>query len=398
MPATVETVKKPEIKPGGASTGSASEKSSKRKGVVTRVLWSLALFGAINAGLWTFVGDGKKSSSDANCWNSGASVEETIRGFEALKQKPDVILLGSSLVMFPFWAMDAAEKKNIDDIFHYHGSEALKKQLKAAGCGQENIYSLAVFGQMASDAYLMTSEFVKGDKTPKVIIYGIAPRDFHDHSLSSPMATFSFQKIVNLSNFPNYASAFLPDFEKKADWLAMHLCYFYGKRWRLQMETDKAINKVYSTLGIANPLDSSGTKSDTAAQGGGFNLEGSTEDRWNNSVKEYQGRYKEITEKDHSLQMSFLARTLNNLRERGVKVVLVNMPLTKRNLEILPPGFYASYQKEIAKVADMPGVKLVDLGDSKDFDDNDYWDTTHLNHVGGHKLLNHVVPAVKELL
>lgn len=398
MPATVETVKKPEIKPGGASTGSASEKSSKRKGVVTRVLWSLALFGAINAGLWTFVGDGKKSSSDANCWNSGASVEETIRGFEALKQKPDVILLGSSLVMFPFWAMDAAEKKNIDDIFHYHGSEALKKQLKAAGCGQENIYSLAVFGQMASDAYLMTSEFVKGDKTPKVIIYGIAPRDFHDHSLSSPMATFSFQKIVNLSNFPNYASAFLPDFEKKADWLAMHLCYFYGKRWRLQMETDKAINKVYSTLGIANPLDSSGTKSDTAAQGGGFNLEGSTEDRWNNSVKEYQGRYKEITEKDHSLQMSFLARTLNNLRERGVKVVLVNMPLTKRNLEILPPGFYASYQKEIAKVADMPGVRLVDLGDSKDFDDNDYWDTTHLNHVGGHKLLNHVVPAVKELL
>lgn len=398
MPATVETVKKPEIKPGGPSTGSANEKSSKRKGVVTRVLWSLALFGAINAGLWTFVGDGKKSSSDANCWNSGASVEETIRGFEALKQKPDVILLGSSLVMFPFWAMDAAEKKNIDDIFHYHGSEALKKQLKAAGCGQENIYSLAVFGQMASDAYLMTSEFVKGDKTPKVIIYGIAPRDFHDHSLSSPMATFSFQKIVNLSNFPNYASAFLPDFEKKADWLAMHLCYFYGKRWRLQMETDKAINKVYSTLGIANPLDSSATKSDTAAQGGGFNLEGSTEDRWNNSVKEYQGRYKEITEKDHSLQMSFLARTLNNLRERGVKVVLVNMPLTKRNLEILPQGFYASYQKEIAKVADMPGVKLVDLGDSKDFEDNDYWDTTHLNHVGGHKLLNHVVPAVKELL
>lgn len=398
MPATVETVKKPEIKPGGPSTGSANERSSKRRGVVTRVLWSLALFGAINAGLWTFVGDGKKSSSDANCWNSGASVEETIRGFEALKQKPDVILLGSSLVMFPFWAMDAAEKKNIDDIFHYHGSEALKKQLKAAGCGQENIYSLAVFGQMASDAYLMTSEFVKGDKTPKVIIYGIAPRDFHDHSLSSPMATFSFQKIVNLSNFPNYASAFLPDFEKKADWLAMHLCYFYGKRWRLQMETDKAINKVYSTLGIANPLDSTATKSDTATQGGGFNLDGSTEDRWSNSVKEYQGRYKEITEKDHSLQMSFLARTLKNLRERGVKVVLVNMPLTKRNLEILPQGFYASYQKEIARVADMPGVKLVDLGDSKDFDDNDYWDTTHLNHVGGHKLLNHVVPAVKELL
>ncbi|HNB24091.1 MAG TPA: hypothetical protein PKZ32_16855 [Candidatus Melainabacteria bacterium] len=386
---------KPETPAGEASGVSAGEKPGKRKGIVTRVLWSLALFGAINAGLWTFVGDGKKNPNDANCWNSGASVEETIRGFEALKQKPDIILLGSSLVMFPFWAMDVADNKNIADIFHYHNSEALKKQLKAAGCGQESVYSLAVFGQMASDAYLMTSEFVKGSKTPKVIIYGIAPRDFHDHSLSSPMATFSFQKIVNLSNFPNYAGAFLPDFEKKADWLAMHLCYFYGKRWRMQMETDKAINKVYSTLGIASPA---ATTSDTATQGGGFNLEGSTEDRWNNSVKEYQGRYKEISEKDHSLQMSFLSRTLKNMRERGVKVVLVNMPLTRRNLDILPKGFYSSYQREIAKVADMPGVKLVDLGDCKDFNDDDYWDTTHLNHVGGHKLLNHVVPAVKEVL
>jgi hypothetical protein len=398
LPASVEPlekVAKPESLAGGSSKDSTAEKSGRRKGIVTRVLWSLALFGAINAGLWTFVGDGKKNAADANCWNSGASVEETIKGFEALKAKPDVVLLGSSLVMFPFWAMDVADNKNIADIFHYHNSEALKKQLKSVGCGQENVYSLAVFGQMASDAYLITNEFVKGEKTPKVIVYGIAPRDFHDHSLSSPMATFSFQKIVNLSNFPSYAGAFLPDFEKKADWLAMHLCYFYGKRWRMQMETDKAINKVYSMIGIAKPAV---TKSDTTTGDGGFNLEGSTEDRWNNSVKEYQGRYKEITEKDHSLQMSFLARTLKNMRERGVKVVLVNMPLTKRNLDILPKGFYADYQKEIARVAEMPGVKLVDLGDCKDFNDDDYWDTTHLNHVGGHKLLNHVVPAVKELL
>ncbi len=394
MPASVETIKKPEAPEADASVKHESEKASKRKGIVTRVLWSLALFGAINAGLWTFVGEGKKPASDANCWNSAASVEETINSFNALNAKPDVILLGSSLVMFPFWAMDVAKDKGIADIFRYHNSEALKSELKTAGREQKTVYSLAVFGQMASDAYLMTNEYVKGDKTPKIIVYGIAPRDFHDHSLASPMATFSFQKIVNLSNFPKYAGAFLPDFEKKADWLAMHLCYFYGKRWRLQMETDKAINKVYSTFGIIDP---NATKSDTTAPGG-FMMEGSTEDRWNNSVKEYKGRYKEIAEKDHSLQMSFLTRTLKNLRERGVKVVLVNMPLTKRNLDILPQGFYASYQKEIKDVADMPGVKLVDLGNSKDFDDNDYWDTTHLNHVGGHKLLNHVVPAVKELL
>lgn len=395
MPSSVETPIKNSVAEVASPSIAAVEKTGKRKGWVTRVLWSLALFGAINAGLWTFVGDGKKAATDANCWNSAASVEETINGFKALNSKPEVILLGSSLVMFPFWAMDVAQDKNISDIFHYHNSESLKKMLKAAGREISTVYSLAVFGQMASDAYLMTNEFVKGEKTPKVIIYGIAPRDFYDHSLPSPMATFSFQKIVNLSNFPNYANAFLPDFDKKADWIAMHLCYFYGKRWRLQLETDKAINKTYTMLGMQDP---NATKADTATQSSGFMMEGSAEDRWNNSVKEYKGRYKEISEKDHSLQMSFLTRTLKNLRERGVKVVLVNMPLTKRNLDILPAGFYAGYQKEIKDVANMPGVKLVDLGNNKDFNDDDYWDTTHLNHVGGFKLLKHVVPAAKELL
>ena len=170
MPASaepLEKVAKPESPAVGISSVSTSEKTGKRRGIVTRVLWSLALFGAINAGLWTFVGDGKKNPTDANCWNSGASVEETIKGFEALKQKPDVILLGSSLVMFPFWAMDVAENKNIADIFHYHDSQALKKQLKAVGCGQENVYSLAVFGQMAWSGSLCPNPIAAADYLTK---------------------------------------------------------------------------------------------------------------------------------------------------------------------------------------------------------------------------------------
>ncbi|MBC7996350.1 MAG: hypothetical protein IAF58_00295 [Leptolyngbya sp.] len=369
-------------------------KEKPRKGIMTRVLWSLAFFGAINAGLWTFIGDGKKKA-DADCWNSAASVEESINSFKALKANPDVVLLGSSLVMFPFWAMDKANDKTIGDIFHYHGSKALSDSLKNSGVADQKVFSLAVFGQMASDAYLMTNEYLQGDRRPKCIIYGIAPRDFYDHSLPSPMATFSFQKIVNLNNFPKYAGIFLPDFEKKADWIAMHVCYFYGKRWRMQLETDKAIGKAYKAIGIE---DQNATKGGAESKSAGFLMEGSSEERWNNSELEYKGRYKEIAEKDHSLQTSFLSRTLKTMRERGIKIVLVNMPLTQRNLNLLPPGFYQQYRNEIAEAAKMPGVKLVDIGDSPDFTDNDYWDTTHLNHSGGHKLLKHIVPAAKEYL
>lgn len=80
--------------------------------------------------------------------------------------------------------------------------------------------------------------------------------------------------------------------------------------------------------------------------------------------------------------------------ERHIKVVLVNMPLSAKNRALMPPEFYSRFRSSLGAIAARPGVKFVDLGDSSDFTDVDFWDTAHLDQFGGHKLLDHIAKDV----
>jgi hypothetical protein len=214
------------------------------------------------------------------------------------------------------------------------------------------------------------NEYLKGDKKPDVLMFGIAPRDFYDGDLPSPTATFTFKRLVGLDNFAQYADSYFPSWQDKADWLASHVCYFYGKRWKLQKEAGKVVDRAYDTLGVPN--EESLTPAQTNA---GFMLNGSAEERWSNSTKEYHRRYHDIGNKDLSIQEGFLKKLLALCGQRHIKVVLVNMPLSEKNRDLLPPGFYDKYRNKIADMANLPGV-----------------------NEGGHKLIDRIAPSVVQAL
>jgi hypothetical protein len=371
--------------------------------VLTAAVCAFAVFALLNLVLWKSVGEDKPKGSVRDSvqdlWNGGGSIDLTVSGFKNLAERPTVVLLGSSLIMHPFWAMDVELNPKIEDIFHHHSSAVLVNELAAAGCPDQRVYSLAVFGEMASDAYIFVNELLKGSKKPDVLVFGIAPRDFGDSFLTAPMSTFTFRKLVGLSNLARYADSYLPGWQDKADFVATHLCYFYGKRWRLQHEIGKGFDRVVRSVGINTvaPLEQSSIK---PKEQPGFLMAGMTKDRWDSSQKEYRQRYRGIGTKDFEVQMGFLQKLLTQCEERGIKVVLVNMPLTDINRDLLPSGFYNEVfrprVKELAQHA--RNVKFLDLGEASEFTYADYWDTAHLNNVGGHKLLRHVVPAVEELI
>lgn len=372
-----------------------SKPGSPRAGWITASFWALAIFALINLGLWLVAGEEKASSKDL--WGGTGSIDLALDDLKNLPKRPDVVLLGSSLVMYPFWSMDKEADKSIYDIFHHHRSHTLEKHLSTAGFNNPTVFNLAIFGQMSSDAYIYVNEYLKGDRKPDYLVLGIAPRDFSDYDLPSPVHTFTFKRLVGLKNFPNYQDLYLPNWLDKADFLCTHTCFFYGKRWRLQKEIDKAIEKFYQTSGQLLGLQST-TTSNTAkpAQQAGFMLEGSEEDRWKNSREEYRRRYKNIAERDLSIQMGFLDKLLSVCRERGIKVVLVNMPLTNVNRQLLPAGFYQQFEETIGKMATKENAAYVPLGANADFTDADFWDTTHLNHSGGHKLVKHILPHLQK--
>src|SRR4030095_4928011 len=365
---------------GGPKTG--------RSKLRTAAVWALAIFIAINAAL---ISRSSKEKWSIDRVTGTGSIELALTDFYALKQRPSVVLLGSSLMMFPFWSLDREIDPHLPDIFHHHASRYMEGQLTEHGWQEPRVFSFAICGQMLSDAYIYLSELLREDKKPDWIVYGIAPRDFSDRDLSAPTATMTFKRLVGLENLGKYAYLYLPGWQDKADFVAAHACFFYGKRWRLQQEVQKAVNKAYGLLGF-NP-------SSPAAAGEthrGFTLDGSPEFRWQSSTNEYRRRYRNIEGKDLDVQMGFLEKLLVLCQERGIRVMLINMPLTETNRSLLPAGFYSGFRSRIARLADRPGVTFLDLGESPDFVRADYWDTAHLNHSGARKLLPHIVRTLAE--
>lgn len=379
--------------PKGAIQGrdNNSGKTSKGKLLATTTFAALALFMTANAILFAVAPDDKKLSNDM--WSGAGSIDVAVSDLRKLPARPNVVLLGSSLMMFPFWAMDKESDDKIGDIFHHHSSKTLEQEAVNQGLAKPVTYSFAIFGQMISDAYIYVNEFLKGDKQPDVIVFGIAPRDFSDYDLPAPMSTMSFKRLVGLENFWQYAPYYLPSFQDKVEFVANHACFLYGRRWRLQHEVNRAWDKAYAFLG----LQTAKVENKPSENNAGFMLTGSVEERWTNSLSEYRRRYKNIGDKDLGMQMGLLKRLLQVCQERGIKVVLVNMPLTDVNRALFPEGFYANFGNQVGELAKQGNAEYLNLGASPDFEHGDFWDTTHLNHSGGHKLLAHVMPVLKKI-
>lgn len=359
------------------------------------VLWAVLIFSSINLFFWNV--DKDKQSSDV--LTGTGSVDLVSNDFKRLDHAPGVVLIGSSLVMYPFWTMDRDRYgSEIPDIFHHHQSLVLSKTLEQLGWKNCDVYNMAVFGEMVSDAYIYVDEFLKGDKKPEFVIYGIAPRDFHDADLPSPMSTNTFKRLVGLQHAGRYAGLYLPGFQDKVEFLASHVCFFYSKRWRLQHEFDKAVNKAYKAVGFVAADAPSEAHNNGPAQAG-FMLYGDKDERWKSSVSEYTRRYKNIGDSDDlDVQTGFLTRLMDVCNERKIKVIVINMPLSRDNRELLPPGFYDQFRAKVAKMTSRPGVRFIDLAsNAEDFGRGDYWDTCHLEHGGGYKLLKRLIPVMQEM-
>lgn len=371
--------KAPQVTPGvqpGAS------KWFKRYSVV-----ALLIFLAINTPLVLLFGEDKVSN---DVWNGGGAVDLAVNGYKNMNEAPHMVLLGSSLMMYPFWAMDIEKDRGLGDIFHHRGSKVLTEVMNQNGIPNAEVYSMAMFAQMVSDGYIMVNEFLQDGKKPKCLLLGVAPRDFYDADLSAPTATYTFKRLIKLSNFWPYANHYLPGVEEKADWLCGKICYFYGHRWRAQKDVAKAMGKLFDRIGLKNSVAEK-----AVTKKSGFMLAGSEEERWDSSLNEYRRRYKGADEKGVTLQMSFLEKTLHLCHKRGIRVILVNMPITADNRNLLPDGFYKFYQQKLKVIAAANGTDFLDLGASSKFQRADFWDTTHLNHGGGHKLVQELRPLLR---
>ncbi|MBA3855814.1 MAG: hypothetical protein C0507_02785 [Cyanobacteria bacterium PR.3.49] len=319
----------------------------------------------------------------------------TAKGYLAEPKAPDIVLLGSSLMMTAHHAGDATKRNEIvNEVKHFH-STCMEDFLAQKGGQKPSAFSFAIAGQMASDAYLIARSLLVGDKQPKVIVYGIAPRDLIDNTLPSPASTETFRYLDRFSDFSDIAlsartsaNEFIQYGLEKAIYTLSHrpdlICLQHKFAYSLapfgkDAHTDAQIKTPFALRAIA--------RMDVPDDNGANELRIGPYDKatepFRDNTTEYRHRYAYIKQKTYKSQLSYLNKLMSLCKQQGIQLVVVNMPLTPGNVSLMAPGFYDQYKSTVAAMARENGAGFLDMNKQDAFEQKHFADTVHLNGLGG---------------
>lgn len=326
-------------------------------------------------------------------WTSWA-----IDDFLAQKKSPEVVFLGSSLMLVPMAGLDADYMNRKLDGSAHHASVYFENELARTTGTKLSAFNFALPGEMPSDAYLITKFLLKGAHRPDVIIYGVGPRDFMDNLLQNPAATDPYQFLSRFGDVSPLVSRTMPGFFERFNYELGQLNYFYGNRIDIchsfESEVGAALKEVlpakkemsreavHAMLPTYKPFqlerEEAFFRPPTEAELANFV----------DNLSEYRQRYKKLKWDTFLTQLHFMQETLKTARERGTHVVVVSMPITDVNRELISDSAWNLYRNSLHAVATATGASFIDFSESACFNRKDFCDTVHLHARGGRKFLD----------
>lgn len=328
------------------------------------------------------------------------------KSYLAEPKAPDVVVMGSSLMMIPTSLIDADFlNKNIDAVKHPH-SVFLEKKLQDAGAPKDiSCFNFALPGAMISDLYFTAHSLFTGKRAPKVILLGLTLRDFIDSGVDSATSTPTYQFFRHFDKTNDVQHLLTVTPQAAAEAFYNNFNYLSDKRLELQTYFSKPINKVGNEALAGLPVSNfnardSEEKGDgnilgnAAVTEGNFILPPHKVIPWKDNTREYKKRFASANEKLFQNQVAFLDNLLADAKANDVKVVVANMPLTEKNMSLMPKGMYQKYMDEMNARAQRGDFSLIDLNSQWVFHDADFQDTAHLNATGGAKFMDLVAKSL----
>lgn len=308
---------------------------------------------------------------------------------------PEAYVLGSSLMLFPAVRCDeelAGKKHRYDSWFIRHGVNGalapryLSQQLQRAAGRPVAVVNLGVQGSIVSDQLLVLQRALEKGKTPRLVFLELAPRSLLDNWHKNLNATPIHQVLADLSAVPDLLAAGKLN-KETISILPGYFWYFY------KVKADYRTLVVNLSASILNrPLNSwealRGIRHKPVQ--GLFN----PEMEWNvdytpkpryHDLPMYKEVYNPPDAAFWKQERDDLDKFLALARRHHVKVVLVDMPVTAKNLALVDPAYLARYRLTIDELASC-GVPVLRLAESGQFSESDFEDSAHLNAQGGHKL------------
>ena|GEM_PF-628573 len=352
---------------------------------------------------------------------------------EEHENRPTIMLVGSSLAQYASNLCDFGQFGRPDlnkEFASYSRFRYLDKVLADAGASRSNgvgtleTANLSNSGAMISEDFLIIKEALRKKNPPMAVVLEIGPRDFIDNMTPDPYRSRLAQVLTKRQE------PFVWRMDRSAtenlDITAEKMSLFYSMRGELhdclvKMACDNLHHpaSVYQATLMAKlapapasiPIQVENKTAGGAAQVGGNDKGtmtfGHIDDNVGSealkeySVSEYKGRYLPINKKKWPVELDNFKQLLAYCAEKKVPLIVVNMPLSERNLAVLPADFRAEYEKSVADICreaqrDNDNFAYVDLRNDKRFELSDFRDTVHMRSTGGKKLADLLAPLVIE--
>jgi hypothetical protein len=316
--------------------------------------------------------------------------------------------MGSSLMVSAVAGCDAKYLHRDLDQTTYHDAAYVDHVLSTTFGAKFKTFDLAIPGQMPSDAYMALRAALDLGQRPKVVMYGIAPRDFIDSTLLSPLDTETYHYLGRLVNIEPLAPQLFKDPQTKFNRLLEKSVFLYGHSLDFQIAYTDActpvINKavpfptggkpftywdrikllpgylkgeLYPTAMIASPLEQTFSMS-----------------RFTDNTKDYIERYKRPRPEIFRTQMFFMQKLSELCSSNGIKLILINMPITKKNISLLGMTRYDEYLGAINQFGHANNAPVLNLNDFEKYTIEDFHDLVHLNGSGATKFFDSLGQAL----
>jgi hypothetical protein len=377
----------------------------------------IALFFFLSLGFLTVKVTQPMQNKAATVVEEKTWTEWALTDFNKQKDNPaPVAIIGSSLVLTPVNLADAYFHNSIVNGATHHTSDLLASYMSTPEHTVQN-FNFAIPGLMPSDAYLMTKLLMGGQKHPKLLIYGVGPRDFVDNLLAGPASTDPYRCLAK--DLPDEDTDGALALYKGKDWQS-HFDYFLSQYFPLYSQRNNIITyctkqgqNFYTKASDSVGWDESAPNKLTIADV--HNLLPSYNpmaiginqclfqpkvqlepDRFAKNLNEYRMRYGKINWETFTCQANFFVDTIKAARDNDITVLIVAMPITSVNRALLPDYIFETYKNNLRVLSKSFGANFFDLDDMHCFNDNDFGDTVHLSTSGSTKMIKLIADYIAQ--
>ena len=357
------------------------------------IAWSVLVFVGLNLAffVWNPFGNVDPDALPvARNWSWWA-----VHEFIDAKKSPDVVVLGSSVVMHPLWHHEADFRQQTVDLVADHRSHFLEQVIgEASGNKKLECFNFGLPGAMASDDYMISRALFKPDRKPAVVILGICPRDMVDNRFNNAGSSKHFQYLSRFTDAKGLLDLSMPQWWQRVGYLATESIYFAAKAQAAQVVASEKVKALFQPLISKLPPSPLDRKSEedkrfamyqNVVEKGFWIAKPNAPFMFMADTADLKKRFKTPNNPLFENQRKWLDMCLEDCQAKGIRVVLVNMPNTKIARSVMPAGVYERHVATLKELSKSRNCLYVDADIPDHYGEKDFTDWCHLSADGGKK-------------